>query len=83
MYAEQSTIEGDFRIRWSDDVIFGDNMAVGDAVSLNYAVGRLDRSRDHMLVRDANYHPDGGQVFFPPPGGRPYVMLLAPAEVSK
>jgi len=67
---------------WQDDVIFGDNMTVGDVVSLNFCTGRLDKSRDHVLVRDANYHPDGGQVFFPPPGGRPYIMLLASADVG-
>jgi len=77
---EQSIIDGDFRMYWSDDVIVGDNLAVGDHVSLNFVTGRLDKSRDHVLVRDANYHPDGGQVFFPPPGGRPYVLLLASAD---
>jgi len=69
-------------MRWEDDVIFGDNMAVGDAYCVNFSAGRLDKSRDHVLVRAANYHPDGGQVFFPPPGGRPYIMLLASADVG-
>lgn len=30
-----------------------------------------------ILTHEANYHPDGGQVFFPR-GGEPFVALLAP-----
>lgn len=36
----------------------------------------VDYSR--VLVREANYHPDGGQVFHPAEG-TPFVILVAPA----
>ena len=37
--------------------------------------------RRHIFVRDANYHPDGGQVFYPKTR-QPFVMLLAPATTG-
>lgn len=41
----------------------------------------VDYSR--VLVREANYHPDGGQVFFPADGS-PFVALLAlPGDTIK
>jgi hypothetical protein len=33
-------------------------------------------NRTHVLVREANYHPDGGQVFFPRDKD-PFIALLA------
>ena len=52
--------------------------------SLGIPSGRLstEPSWNFILARLANCHPDGGQVFFPPPGRRPFVMLLAPANVG-
>ena len=80
----QLAVEGDFRVRWIGDIMYGDNPIVGVSFKLGYPCARRtsDGCRDHILVREVNYHPDGGQVFFPPPGGRPYVMLLARADVS-
>lgn len=79
----KSPVEGDLRVRWVGDIMYGDNLTVGVSFKLGYpCAARLsDGSRDHILVREVNYHPDGGQVFFPP-GGRPYVMLLARAELG-
>lgn len=59
-------------------------MAVGVSFKVGNFYGKLlsDASRNYIFVRDANYHPDSGQVFFPPPGGRPYIMLLARAHVG-
>ncbi len=44
-------------------------------------VGRLEKGadqkkRDFVLTREANYHPDGGQVFYPKKGAA-FVLLLA------
>ena len=43
--------------------------------------GRLEKGADphnrkFVLTREANYHPDGGQVFFPVTK-EPFVLLLA------
>ena len=44
-------------------------------------LGRLEKgvdphNRKFVLTREANYHPDGGQVFFPVTK-EPFVLLLA------
>ncbi|KAL4218311.1 hypothetical protein ACF0H5_023047 [Mactra antiquata] len=36
----------------------------------------LPSNRTHVLVREANYHPDGGQIFFPR-NKDPFIALLA------
>ena len=74
--------EGDFRFQWQGEFLRADNMAVGDA-GIGFITGRLLKDQSfqtssHVLVRDANYHPDGGQVFYPKTKS-PYVMLLAKA----
>ena len=75
-------VEGDFRLRWIGDVLYGDNLTVEVSFKRDvpYARRTSDGSRDHILVREVNYHPDGGQVFFPQHEGQPYVFLLAKAE---
>jgi len=80
----QLPAEGKFRVRWVGDILYSDNLAVGVAFKVGLPYGKLlsEGSRDYVLVRDANYHPDSGQVFCPPAGGRPYIMLLARADVG-
>ncbi|XP_052764101.1 uncharacterized protein LOC128206021 [Mya arenaria] len=68
---------GDFLYKWVGDQCTAINKAVGG----NYVTGRLPsnvspRNRTHVLVRAANYHPDGGQVFFPE-NKDPFIALLA------
>ncbi|WAR17261.1 ALLA-like protein [Mya arenaria] len=55
--------------------------AINKAVGGNYVIGRLPSNvspsnRTHVLVREANYHPDGGQVFYPV-NKDPFIALLA------
>lgn len=71
-------------MRWVGDVMYGDNLTVGVSFKLGYPCARRtsDGSHSHILVREVNYHPDGGQIFFPPPGCRPFVFLLAKADVG-
>ena len=71
-------------MHWDKDISICTNRTVSAVDSLGIPSGRLsvDASRDFILARLANSHPDGGQVFFPPPGGRPFVMLMAPANVG-
>lgn len=68
---------GDFSYKWEGDQCHAINNAVGGV----YVTGRLPKNvsptnRTHVLVREANYHPDGGQVFFPKKNN-PFVALLA------
>jgi len=65
--------------------VHSDNMAVGN-IGHGFVTGRSagegeTNGRGVAYVRDANYHPDGSQVFFPK-SGRPFVLLLAPASVG-
>jgi len=80
----QAVVDGDFVVHWDNDILICTNRTVDAMDSLGIPSGRLysDTSRDYILARLANCHPDGGQVFFPPPGGRPFVMLLAPSSVG-
>ncbi|XP_052762513.1 uncharacterized protein LOC128205116 [Mya arenaria] len=68
---------GDFLYKWIGDQCTAINKAVGG----NYVIGRLPSNvspsnRTHVLVREANYHPDGGQVFYPV-NKDPFIALLA------
>lgn len=79
---EGGTTEGTFRCDWRGDVLHGRNEAVGGHYILAYAVEPADAREDHdrvpprMLLWHANYHPDGGQLFFPL-DARPFVVPLA------
>ena len=69
---------GEFEFHWEGDLLCGLNKSV---TVDPYTVGRLPRgvspaNRTHVLAREANYHPDGGQVFFPK-NGEAFVMMLA------
>jgi hypothetical protein len=79
---EAGTTEGVFISRWQGDVLFGSNEAVGGEYVLGYGVAPENAMTDHeekpsqILVWHANYHPDGGQLFFPL-DDRPYLVPLA------
>ncbi|KAK3088376.1 hypothetical protein FSP39_018433 [Pinctada imbricata] len=71
------TVSGDFIYKWEGDLCKAVNKAVGG----DYVTGRLPVGEDHqrrtkVLTREANYHPDGGQVFFPQ-NKDPFIALLA------
>lgn len=76
------TTEGTFHCEWRGDVLYGRNQAVGGHYVLAYACDPGDAREDHyraphrMLLWHANYHPDGGQLFFPL-DARPFVVPLA------
>ena len=50
--------------------------AINNAVGGNYITGI--GTKNTLLVREANYHPDGGQVFYPIMI-RPFILLLSKA----
>jgi len=74
--------EGVFEVWWGRGTLYGRNHAVGD----NYIFGWSDwpeqaaetanLPRTRALVWRANYHPDGGQLFYPS-RGQPFSVALA------
>jgi hypothetical protein len=79
---EAGTTEGIFTCEWRGEILFGRNEAVGGHYILGYAVEPRDAREDHhevprrLLLWHANYHPDGGQLFFPL-DKRPFLVPLA------
>jgi ureidoglycolate lyase len=85
---QAGTVSGFFDVWWEGEVLFARNQAVDDQYLLGWSrnpgelegAGRdvpeenADRSR--VLLWHANYHPDGGQLFFPVERG-PFVVPLA------
>ena len=76
------TVEGVFISEWRGDVLFGRNDAVGGEYILAYATEPASADATHrrdpqrILLWHANYHPDGGQLFFPL-DVEPFVVPLA------
>lgn len=68
---EGGTTQGVFVSEWRGDVLYGRNEAVAGHYVLAYAdePSRADESHrrppQRMLLWHCNYHPDGGQLFFP------------------
>jgi len=68
---EGGTTQGVFVSEWRGDVLYGRNEAVDGHYILAYAdePTRADESHrrppERMLLWHCNYHPDGGQLFFP------------------
>ena len=80
---EGGTVEGVFRTEWQGDVL----MAKNDAVNGHYVLGwscdpqsasesTQTHDRDQILLWHLNYHPDGGQLFYPL-DGKPFVVPVA------
>jgi len=80
------TTEGVFVSEWRGDILYGRNEAVGGHYVLAYAKApehaRTDHDEPprHMLLWHANYHPDGGQMFFPIDRRPFYVPLALPGD---
>ncbi len=79
---QAGTTEGVFVSEWQGDILYGRNDAVGGHYILAYAEPPERARTDHaepprrMMLWHANYHPDGGQLFFPL-GARPFFVPLA------
>lgn len=80
---EGGWVEGTFKCDWRGDVLYGEN----EAVKGNYVLGwsadpqkalteTQTAPRDQVLLWHMNYHPDGGQLFFPL-DNKPFVVPLA------
>jgi len=76
------TTEGVFVAEWEGDVLFGRNEAVDGHYILGYGTEPAEADRSHrrdperLLLWHANYHPDGGQLFFPLDHA-PFIVPLA------
>ena len=80
---EGGTVEGTFRGQWEGDVLLGSNSAVGGEYILGFSCdpSRASREqqtceRERVLLWHFNYHPDGGQMFFPM-DDQPFVVPVA------
>ncbi len=79
---EGGTTEGIFISEWKGDLLYGSNDAVGGEYILGYATEPENATEDHcrdpqtLLMWHANYHPDGGQLFFPQIE-KPFLVPLA------
>jgi len=83
---EGGTTEGVFVSEWRGDILYGRNEAVDGHYILAYATAPENARTDHeesprrMLLWHANYHPDGGQMFFPIDRRPFYVPLALPGD---
>jgi ureidoglycolate lyase len=82
---EGGTTTGIFEVWWEGETLLARNDAVGGSYLLGWSTDPHTAMRgtppEHLppqvLLWHANYHPDGGQVFFPQ-DDFPFVVLLAP-----
>jgi hypothetical protein len=80
------TTEGTFVSSWQGDVLYGRNEAVDGHYILGYGIAPENARTDHeqvparILLWHANYHPDGGQLFFPLERRPFYVPLALPGD---
>lgn len=79
---EGGTKEGIFLSEWKSEILYGSNEAVGGNYVLGYgneptqASTQTNSKPNKILLWHANYHPDGGQLFFPI-DNRPYLVPVA------
>ncbi|MGJ8585841.1 MAG: ureidoglycolate lyase [Marinosulfonomonas sp.] len=80
---EGGFVEGTFHGNWKGDVLYGSNEAVNGNYVLGWSTDPQNASaetatvpRDQVLLWHMNYHPDGGQLFFPL-DEKPFVVPVA------
>ena len=79
--------EGLFEFWWKGDTLYARNNAVGDSYLFGWsqwpeeaAIDGPGRPRERALIWRANYHPDGGQLFYPMHGQSFLVPLALPGD---
>jgi ureidoglycolate lyase len=79
--------EGLFEFAWKGATLYARNNAVGDSYLFGWstwpeeAARETDGSqRERALIWRANYHPDGGQLFYPLDGAGFVVPLALPGD---
>ncbi|GMH95917.1 hypothetical protein TrVE_jg11881 [Triparma verrucosa] len=87
---EAGTTEGDFEVHWSGDFFHGKNLAVSttnnvylDGLSSppELASSTNPSNSNFIYLWMSDYHPDGGQLFFPRLP-LPFVVCLGPSQVG-
>ena len=79
---EGGTTSGVFEFWWEGELLRGKNHAVDDEYLLGWSTNPsaaapvAETPPERVLLWHANYHPDGGQIFFPL-DGVPFVAPLA------
>jgi len=80
---EGGFVEGIFHGEWAGDVLMGSNEAVNGHYVLGWSTDpqsasseRRTAPRDKVLLWHMNYHPDGGQMFYPL-DEQPFVVPVA------
>ncbi|MBS0578826.1 MAG: ureidoglycolate lyase [Proteobacteria bacterium] len=79
--------EGIFEFSWRGETLYARNNAVGDSYLFGWstwpeqatAAGK-GKAREKALIWRANYHPDGGQLFYPINGQSFVVPLALPGD---
>jgi hypothetical protein len=79
--------EGLFEFKWRGETLYARNHAVGDSYLFGWsnwpeeaAAERPVKPRERALIWRANYHPDGGQLFYPLKGQTFVVPLALPGD---
>jgi hypothetical protein len=79
--------EGIFEFWWKGETLYARNNAVGDSYLFGWSNWPEEASssgpameRDCALIWRANYHPDGGQLFYPLHGQSFVVPLALPGD---
>jgi ureidoglycolate lyase len=79
--------EGLFEFQWQGETLYARNHAVGDSYLFGWsnwpeeaAPSSSGRPRERALIWRANYHPDGGQLFYPLNGASFVVPLALPGD---
>lgn len=80
---EAGYVEGIFRGEWQGDILMGSNEAVKGRYVLGWSTDPQQASssaqtvaREQVLLWHLNYHPDGGQLFYPLEK-KPFVVPVA------
>jgi ureidoglycolate lyase len=79
---EAGTVSGDFEFYWEGDFFKGKNHAVNSEYVFGWSkapemASKISKEQPkQVLLWHANYHPDGGQLFFPL-NGDPFITALA------
>ncbi|MBV8402631.1 MAG: ureidoglycolate lyase [Gammaproteobacteria bacterium] len=79
--------EGLFEFCWRGETLYARNHAVGDSYLFAWSTWPEEaqaegtgKKRERALIWRANYHPDGGQLFFPLKGQSFVVPLALPGD---
>ena len=87
---EGGITEGEFVMEWVGNMAYGRNHAVDkfyvtgwfdDPINASESASNVDRSR--IYVREANYHPDGSQIFYPKDNAEFIAVMALPGDDIK